>query len=246
MLLLLAVLLLLAAAPSSCAATAPCLLHQASKGTLVLSNGYVSASVSVAPLAAVTSLSADFSGGGAYGKSALAGPGFRLESVPSGGSPAPKLPPPPVLHIVENSSAAAWLRLVGVSDAMGAAVERWDVRLVQGSRDLELNTTSGQLRGGNGPVAAAVVHTVGFAASSITGFFAAGVVQGRGQGGTNVFLSNSSLPRLYALGEGTSVDVHRVAWGGGSGAGRWAALGSGDAAALPFGRGTDLDRGRGL
>ena len=74
-----------------------------------------------------------------------------------------------------NSSEGVWLRLDNVTDSTSprpVAIERWELRLERGARGLEVNTTGSTLSGR----AAAVAHSVGFAASSITAHYAKGVL----------------------------------------------------------------------
>ena len=204
---------------------------------VTLENGFVRAVLTLVP-PSLTELRGDFAGGGRYGNNSLGAP-FRLSSSaePSAG-PAEAA----TLVVVENSTTEVVIRLLNVHDsALPVASENWTVRLARGSRELEVNTTGALLppsqRAGDSRAAAAapvLLHTVGFVASSITGHFDKGLVQARGKGGAMEFASNSSLPRLYALGEGSSVDIHR----GSAGTPGIVTLRSGDAPAMQFGLGS--------
>ena len=197
--------------------------------TVLLQNGFVRAELTLSP-PSLCELRGDFSGSGHYGKNTLAAP-FRLSATLGSGDADAG---PATLVVVVNSSAAVWVRLLNVSaSAHPLATETWDLRLARGSRALELNTTGSVVATPSTASYSAVLHTVGFSASSITGHFDKGVVQARGKGGTMQFASNSSLPRLYALGEGSSVEMNR----GSVGTTGVVALRSGDVVPMQFGLG---------
>jgi hypothetical protein len=213
--------------------SAPCQLgwvtQSGANGTatvLQLSNGFVRAGLRLGGghyAAALVSLRGDFRGGSDWGARDALGAAFRLRTHGAGNDRRRQPPPAATLQVRQNSSDCVWVSLHGVvSDAPRRgyhyAVEIWEVRLRRGSRELELNTTGRVLAAGGagGEVITAITHNVGFAASSLTGHFGSGVVQARGQGAGSRFLSNASLGRLYALGEGTSVDVRRGIWRNGS------------------------------
>lgn len=208
-------------------------------GNVLLQNGFVRAVLTLAP-PSLCDLRGDFSGGGHYGKNTLAA-AFRLSTMPDADTAAERA----TLVVVDNSSTTAWVQLLNVTDSSyPTAMETWDVRLARGSRVLEFNTTGAivERRGASSESSSssssaasssAVLHTAGFSASSITGHFGKGVVQARGKGGTMQFASNSSLPRLYALGEGSSIEIKR----GSSGTNGVTILRSGDTSPLQFGLG---------
>eukprot|EP01045_Picozoa_sp_COSAG04_P016142 COSAG04_NODE_1325_length_7211_cov_23.584505_2_plen_503_part_00 len=223
--------------PAQPPALFPCTLSWGAGPTLLLQNGFVRAELSLTPPVGISDLRGDLAGRGQYGRPALAGP-FRLESF--GAAPrGAHAPLRPAVAVRANSSEGLWLRLDNVTDSTSphpVAIERWELRLERGARGLQLTTTGSTLSGR----AAAVAHSVGFTASSITAHYGKGVLQARGKGAGMALLSNSSLPRLYALGEGTSVDITRTA-AGGTGV---TALQSGDAPPMQFGlgRGNPLRR----
>ena len=197
----------------------PCAL-QAAPDAITLSNGFVSLVVDTAR-PAVTSLKADFLGGANFQAEVLAPGGLRLESVLNDGSvlsSADANNSGAKLRIITNTSELAAISISGIVDSVAApmATETWTFALHREARVFDFNATGRLLFSEAGAVQ--VRRSMYLNAESIYAFFARGVVQMKAADAkASHFGATDMLPRLYALGGGTAVDVIRGGGGAGHG-----------------------------
>ena len=96
---------------------------------------------------------------GGYGEELLAGEGYRLETVAPDGravTSSASSSGTVTVKVISSGPAAAAILVEGVS--AGSAVESWSLRLAQGARSFELNTT-GSSTGSGGIVRHALSAT---------------------------------------------------------------------------------------
>ena len=175
---------------------------------IILSNGFTEARINIDNVS-IVSLRGAVSGDGNFtgAPNALADNGglrFVLQTATSSvwqpGAAAR-------VTVLSNTSAYAAVRLDGVVDnaADPSAIESWTLALAQDERGVLFNTTGKMVR--NMPLARAVYHDVRFAGVSIYGLFKRGVVQMRDYNGGGYFVANDTIPRVYAMGGGSAVDI---------------------------------------
>jgi len=178
----------------------------------VLSNGYAQLALNV-DNASVLSILGDVSGNGSFANTSnvLGASGIRLVVQTATGG-AVSLPGRATVSVIANTSELATVRLDDVvDDAASVSVqESWVFSLSRASRSFVFSVNGGTVKDLN---ARAITRVMDLASLSIYGLFADGVVQMKGYAKGGFFPANNSLPRLYALGGGTAVDVGLVSTG---------------------------------
>ena len=185
-----------------------------------ISNGYVSAELSVAGGAWISKLQGDFQGNGNYGINLLADSGIRVERLESSGdvtSAAGKGDASEV-NIVRDDGSCAEFTIPSVYDDVESpvAVESWTVSLCDGDRSLRFDTKGGVIDASAGSTLRGVVHSLYSSSLSTYAFFDQGVVQMKDAAEKRShFGSIDKLNRFYILGGSGAIDVIRPSATGG-------------------------------
>ncbi len=218
-------LALCAAAAAAAAASAPATLTLTGPATLTLANGYVRADVDLAR-PSVAFLAGDFLGQGRFGHGAgagvLASP-IRLEREDAAhrvcSSADGAAPDRFKWTVLQNDTDKVEVRLDGIVDCAASplAEESWTLGVSKDSRSLSFAVTGRAAVASTAAAAAttdpppasivSVRRVVALHAVSLYAFFDRGVVQMMNANIANWFHSTDGLPRWYALGGGTSLDV---------------------------------------
>ena len=199
---LLATLLFTAATASF----APTSLQFQNQSTLVLSNGFLSLTMSLAS-PTLTALHGDLSGTAKFTVNSLSAP-IALSRTVAGQTCTSSLPTK--YTIVTNTSAKVTIQLtVNECDTSPIVTEKWLLSLTPDSRSLTFNI-SGVTNAATTTVQT-VRRVIPINAPSVYSFFDRGVVQMMNTMGLShaktFFFARNHLHRLYGLGSGSSIDM---------------------------------------